>query len=626
MPPLFAFRLVSALLAFCLAVNLQANVPGGGDQGADVTLTDQGDIVTLANGIVSATVLKAGARITSLLYHGTQMVDRKGLYWSMDGGKTYQNPTRCAYHVVTQTPEMVDVSCKHQYVKGDPHAVDIEVHYVLRRGSTGLYAYAVLEHPAAYPKLELGEWRMVCPVAADPANPSRWLLENIYVDDARHWEAPTPGDLKKGTVQGIKEVTLLNSGPRKGQYECKYAYACEYFKTGTYGWASNARHMGLWFVLGNYEYFNDGPSKLELAANSNGGGMLLHFGRNHYGGSVTSVPAGQDWSKIYGPFLIYFNSVAAGAEACWADAKAQVEAEHSVWPYTWLAGNRLYPQAAGRGSITGRLVIDDPLKPSQTAAGAWVGLADTPPGVNWQSWSNGYEYWVHADKDGRFTISNVRPGTYTLSAYVTGEVGEYSQAEVSIAAGQTAQLGNVTWTVPHAGKTIVWEIGVPDRTAAEFADGANSWVPYNFQTLHRKFPNPVEYVVGSSDAARDFPYVHCALWQPGNKLVAWPWNIHFHLASPPASGDATLVVAVASSLGAHLQVSLNGLPIGDQVPPVEGGNALLRESAHAKYSTLSFSIPVSKLRAGDNTLQLLQSRTKAAGAHVMYDYLRLELP
>lgn len=425
MPPALrpaARRCVPGLIAsLCVLTNLRANEPGGGSGGAAVTLTDKGDSVVLDNGIVSATIAKAGARVTSLIYRGNQMVDPKGLYWSMDGGKGYQNPSKCAFSVVTQTPEMVDVSCKHGYTKGDPHATDIDIHYVLRQGNTGLYAYAVLNHEPAYPALTLGEWRMVCPVAKDPANAGNWLLENIYIDGARQWQAPSPDNLKKATVQGIKEIVLLTSGVRKGQYECKYEYACEYQKVGTYGWASNARHIGQWFVLGNYEYFNDGPPQIDLAANSNGGGMLLHFGRNHYGGSVTSVPAGQAWSKIYGPFLIYFNSHAAGADACRAGAGAQVSAEHSAWPYAWLTNNSNYPPAAARGSVTGRLIVSDSLKPAQTAAGAWVGVSDTPAGTNWQSWSNGYQYWVQADEGGNFTIPHVRPGTYTLSAYVTGE-------------------------------------------------------------------------------------------------------------------------------------------------------------------------------------------------------------
>ena len=200
------------ILFICLLPSLRANVPGGGSEGASVTLTDNGTTVVLANGIVSATITKAEARVTSLVYNGNQMVDSKGLYWSMDGGKSYQNPVHCVFSVVTQTPAMVDVSCKHVYAKGDPHAVDIDIHYVLRQGNTGLYAYAVLEHQPTYPALTLGEWRMVCPVAKDPANPDNWLLENIYVDKARHWQAPSPADLKQATTQGIKEIVLLNIG------------------------------------------------------------------------------------------------------------------------------------------------------------------------------------------------------------------------------------------------------------------------------------------------------------------------------------------------------------------------------------------------------------------------------
>src|SRR5207302_8418190 len=79
-----------------LLTNLRANVPGGGSGGPEVTLTDNGTTVVLDNGIVSATTAKAGARVTSLTYLGNQMVDSKGLYWSMGGGKSYQNPVHCA--------------------------------------------------------------------------------------------------------------------------------------------------------------------------------------------------------------------------------------------------------------------------------------------------------------------------------------------------------------------------------------------------------------------------------------------------------------------------------------------------------------------------------------------------
>jgi rhamnogalacturonan endolyase len=151
-------------------------------------------------------------------------------------------------------------------------------------------------------------------------------------------------------------------------------------------------------------------------------------------------------------------------------------------------------------------------------------------------------------------------------------------------------------------------------------------VPYNYHTLHEKFPNPVEYVIGKSVTGRDFPYVHSALWLADRTTVAWPWNLHFDLASVPASGDATLVVAIAGSDGARLQITVNGTRLDNKIPPAEGGNALLREAVHAKYGTLTFTIPVSNLKMGANTIQLLQSKSKSEQAHIMYDYLRLEMP
>src|SRR5262249_26406759 len=117
------------------------NTPGGGDTGPDVVLTDHGSTVVLDNGIISATVVKTNAKGSSLMYQGRQMVataSNRQIYFSMDGGSSYQQPSNCVYNVTTDTPDMVDISLKHFYTD-QPHAFDIEIHYVLRRGNTGLY-------------------------------------------------------------------------------------------------------------------------------------------------------------------------------------------------------------------------------------------------------------------------------------------------------------------------------------------------------------------------------------------------------------------------------------------------------------------------------------------------------
>src|SRR5260370_33587471 len=100
-----AFRLAIFVFAMRGAVVL-ANVPGGGDAGPDVSLRDNESTVVLDNGVVAATIVKTSARVASLLYQGFQMVatDRQ-VYFSMDGGSSYEQPSNCVYSIKIQTPD-----------------------------------------------------------------------------------------------------------------------------------------------------------------------------------------------------------------------------------------------------------------------------------------------------------------------------------------------------------------------------------------------------------------------------------------------------------------------------------------------------------------------------------------
>ena len=65
---------------------------------------------------------------------------------------------------------------------------------------------------------------------------------------------------------------------------------------------------------------------------------LLNYWRgSHYGGSVCPVAAGEAWSKVIGPFLIYCNA-GASPEAMWKDALERAKAEAAAWPYPWVGG------------------------------------------------------------------------------------------------------------------------------------------------------------------------------------------------------------------------------------------------------------------------------------------------
>ena len=613
MKPIF-FRFFPVAIIWAFGLNsVLANIPGGGNVGPDVFLRDAGAEVVLANSLVTATIVKSSATITSLKFRGFEML-RDG-YYSMDGGKSFRVPSHCTYTVKAQTADQVDIGLK-SFWHNESNAFDIEIHYVLRRGATGLYSYAILSHPANYPTTSVGEWRMVWKLSSD-------LLEKIYVDELRNWIMPGSEDIKHASPTEIKEIIKINTGPRAGTFDCKYDFNANYWDLGCWGHASDARQIGAWMVLGSHEFFNDGPTKQDLTAAS--GINHLHFGLNHYNASSTRVAAGEAWQKIFGPFLLYCNHAGTG-DACWADAQAQAKAEQAAWPYAWLTGNPLYPPTNGRGQITGHFVVQDALKPNVSAANAWIGVAQPDAGGNWQFESKRYQYWVKTDAQGNFTIPNVRPGTYTLSAFTTGAVGEFSQGGINVTAGQTTALGELTWSVPHQGARIAWEIGVPDRTAKEFRHGKDYFHGYVWANLPQEFPNPLDYYVGKSDWPTDWNYAQTRYAAVGKNAEAWRWRIHFYLDHAPMEA-ATLTLAIASANRARIDVYVNNerRPLTSVSPAVAGGNALLREGIHAKYCVEYVSLPAGKLQAGENIISLSVPETSGAASHVMYDYLNLEL-
>ncbi|OYV04268.1 MAG: hypothetical protein CFE26_17815, partial [Verrucomicrobiales bacterium VVV1] len=316
--------------------------------------------------------------------------------------------------------------------------------------------------------------------------------------------------------------------------------------------------------------------------------------------------------------------------ALWADAQAQVAAEKAAWPYAWLTTSD-HPANAARGTVTGRLLINDVLKPGLTGANANIGLAAPEDAAgNWQNQGKGYQYWTKADASGNFTIPAVRPGSYTLYAFTDGAVGEYSRAAVTVTAGGTTALGNQTWTVPRVGASLAWEIGTEDRTAKEFKHGTDYFTPYLWDVYPGELANPLTFNIGTDDPATSFNYVHSGyptVTSGGTTRGTWEWKLNFNLASLAPSGQARFTVAVASSNYARLYLRINEDATDfTRISPTEnGGNALLRQGIHAKYSVVQVSIPVSKLRLGSNTFTLRQN-VSTSDAHVMYDYLALEMP
>jgi hypothetical protein len=536
--------------------NTTAQLP----QNPNSMLREYSDYVVLNNGPLVATIDKNTSNILSLKVNGVETINTSGnkkyAYYDFTTSYGFETMFGMTMEVVQDTTDIVEVAFKRPYTPAIGHVTpcDADIHYVLKKGDRGLYTYSVLEHEAAYPAFDLGSWRQVLWIA--PKDSDNYLCEKIYVDTVKHWQMPSLYDFANASATGIAEIVKLNTGVRAGKYDGKYEYSTPLWEVPAYGHASDVNGIGTWMVFGSHEYFSEGPTYHDL----NAAAGIIHVCMNgvHYNSGGINIPQGEYWRKLYGPYLIYFSDKPTGDEN-WADARARAVQEKAEWPYSWLH-HPAYPQAAERGTVSGRLIINDPYKRSVKGQNAWVGVTQiTNEQGQWQFECKTYHYWVKTDATGRFSIPNVRPGTYTFTGYTDGETGEYQLQNVVVTAGDTTRLGRRIWTIDRSKGRLLWEIGVPNRSSKEFRLGDFDYCEGFVQDKFRvTFPNPIEYNVTDNNWDSTLCYAHTSYPDTDSTRAPWKWRIHFTLPDAiPDSGNATLTIAYASADHANQYLYVN---------------------------------------------------------------------
>ncbi|WP_195763583.1 polysaccharide lyase family protein [Duganella guangzhouensis] len=595
-----------------------ANVPGGGDgKGADVSVKDDGDSIVLDNGIVAIRINKQDATIGSFRYRGMNLFEggHNGgrFYWSWNT-PAYGGPRGNAT-INASGSDYAEVKI-HSPWSGQTKdaAMDVDIYYSLKRGAQGFYVTAVLNHPASYPRVEVGEWRSNAYVSP--------MFDWLSVDALRQRKMPTVDDMASSVaVAGApKEVRMLTTGQYAGQYECKYAYSADLGELSVWGWSSTSKRVGIWMTVPSHEYYNGGPMKRELTVHMDHTLLNMLNGSHYSMGAPLTLAAGSDVKKTYGPYLVYANSYQGAASdtsssvtaALWQDAQAQAAAEQAAWPYTWFK-NPDYVPAAGRGSVSGILKVNDSGNPSAHADGAWIGLAPDQNGLGFQHQASSYQFWVKVGAGGRFSIPNVLPGRYHLWAFGANNVDAFERTDIEVRAGTTQDLGIVEWKPSRVAATV-WEIGIPDRDSREFQDGEFNYTQWATYARARDQEAALTYTVGKSDWRRDWQYA---------QFGTAPWTIKFALANtPPKDAPASLYIALASS-ETTLNVTLNGKPIGSYTAPYPS-HAPVRLGSHGGFSATRLSIPPGLLKQGENNIVITQSSKKGKPGTTQYDYLRLE--
>jgi rhamnogalacturonan endolyase len=750
--------LVSAFLALALPAPLlhaaqAAPADGVPKVNAAVTVVDNGRTWTLDNGIVKATITKDSGSMPSLIYHGVQIMAASGGTWEHTPEGAPQVTNAIDIDPATNGGARAEVSIKGisggtfmmtRNAPGGGTLCDIELRYSLGRGDSGIYVYSILSHPASYPAAGVGaEDRYITRL--------NQAFDWITVDKDRNMLEAAPTDWGTGVVVHAKEQRIMSKGVYKNSVEHKYSYSGMQYKTKAYGWSDTKDHIGAWFINPTIEYLSGGPTRIDLDAHFGDNGdpepiILDYWHSGHYDGTRAQIAAGEEWSKVIGPIFVYVNSLdkpkattkaeldtlaatagnptvpaswTTNANNLWQDALGQWKKENTKWPYGWVKGVD-YTPLAQRGTVTGQIVLDDPLAPKGTstrlphltvglthpdadpasmarparpappvatgvppatgpaggpgvgpAGGGFGSVAPNPDAGSWIHEAKYYQFFNDGTEDGKFAITKVRPGNYTLHATADGVLGDFAQANITVEPGKTIDLGKLVWKPVRYGRQL-WEIGYPDRAADEFfkGDGDNYWLwGWNLRYA-LLFPNDLTYTVGTSDwhknwffeevpHATNLSFVNPDAKDPANQRFGWvkaesldqypqtdqsgPWKVYgrgketvwtikFNLPKQ-VQGTAALRVALAgvNSMRGGLTVAINGKPagaIGDGSDPL---NARLTNTDAIRYNTdkglwqqRTLKFDAALMKPGENVMTF----TVPAGdlqSGVVWDYLRLEL-
>jgi rhamnogalacturonan endolyase len=595
---------------------------------AEVQVRDEGRTFLLENAKVSVRVDKAKATVVSLKRGDRELIRGGTGYWSVSGGsdkgraQAFPKAGGAKITLAGGKTGEVAIDCRYD---GSPGTLPVNVsfRYALTEDSEGLYVYGIFGHPADLPGFSVGEARFVL-------KPDPQVFDWFTVDAKRSRQMPTGRDWDQGIEANLKEARRLTSGIHKGEVEHKYGYSALFSESPAYGWSSSSRKIGLWMVNPSLEYIAGGPAKPELTGhldvNPGGRPVLLNMWHgSHYGGTSLNLAKGEDWSMVVGPFLLHTNE-GGDALSLWRDAMRTAGTEIKQWPYSWVE-SPLYATNA-RVAVTGRLEVKDAL--ANTKPGTmWVGLTSpdheirtgrSREKVGWQRDGKHYQYWAKASADGSFRIKSVRPGTYVLRAFADGVLGEFHRQDIVVEAGKPLALGNLAWQVERAGRTV-WEIGIPDRSAAEFRNGDRYWVWGHHLRYRKEFPGGVDFTIGKSDWKKDWNLCQpLELDDSGRVLGDSTWKVRFDLKE---TTDHRLRIALCGHrANDRLVITVNGSRIGDSGRLPENG-VMHRDGHRGLLTELSFRLPADVVKRSGNLLELrLEGRVWHQG--LLYDYLRLE--
>lgn len=569
-----------------LLLLLTLGVAGHAQDKVTVSLSDK--TTTMSNGLVSIRINSSGRIDQMQLKGGSNVIGSSGVYFDFTSkslGNKALSPARAV--VLHNTDDYAEVV----YVN-DSYAPRYQQGFIMRKGVSGVYIYVATNPTAEAKDLQVQEVRVCTRLASS--------FLNGYVDDSMQGTIPSNSEMSAVESGGTSNANYVQDATYRmtdGSVYTKYNWAQYCVRDSLHGLMNT--NTGVWNIPCSYEWMTGGPMKQELTVHATGKSpitiQMLHG--EHFG--TPSVYYKEGARKLYGPFLIYLNK--GTKDEMIADAKREAHEQMAQWPFQWF-DHALYP--LDRATVKGHINVTT----GQRADSVQVVLGE--PGKEIYQQCEGYLFYALTDRDGNFTIPNVRRGNYSLYAYATaGDVTDELEVKDISVDQENVDLGTITWT-PKCYEHKIFQIGDNNR----MSDGFRMSDTLRNYGLWNLVPATLTYKVGESRPEQDWYYA---------QVKNGTWTIEFDCPQT-YTGNAYLTASVAGSANKpKVAVAVNGTSLGTWSFPNNDAGIYRSAVLGGRHAVQTYTFPASRLKAGANKLTLTMSGIGSNGG-VMWDCIKLE--